>query len=278
MDQKSSSAETNTEKGTTSVKGNTDSNQPSVQAQDAPKKPFPSSSPQASQTAPQGAEDELNRVRELIVGPDILQQRLRGAEADRIREIIFGGQMQEYERRFTDLQREMERVLTDLRQVQDGISDFEKGQTKRIETLERETRQTDDELRREVDRLGAQEAMMQQLLTQVRQQEILAQTSQENTSELRKAVGQQEQSIRALRTTVNENRDQRERKLDIVKREVRQAEDGLLTELRRVTDRLDNQKTDRKALAGMLMEIATRLETGSSVTGLLEGLSNSSQE
>jgi hypothetical protein len=36
------------------------------------------------------------------------------AESDRIREIIFGGQMQEYERRFTDLQREMERVLASM--------------------------------------------------------------------------------------------------------------------------------------------------------------------
>ena len=60
--------------------------------------------------------------------------------------------------------------------------------------------------------------------------------------------------------------------------EVRQAEDGLTTELRRVADRLDDQKTDRKALAAMLMEMATRLETGSSVAGLLEGLTTPAEE
>lgn len=271
MEQKPASAQTNSDKAATSVKDKTESNQPAPPAK-------PQETPKQSSGTPADSQNELNRVRELIVGPDILQQRLRGAEADRIREIIFGGQMQEYERRFTDLQREMERVLTDLRQVQDGMSEFEKNQTKRIETLERETRQTDDELRREVDRLRSQEATLQQLLTQVRQQEMLTQGAQESTIELRKAVSQQEQDLRALRTTVNENRDQRERKIDAVKREVRQGEDELLAELRRVTDRLDKQKTDRKALAGMLMEIATRLETGSSVSGLLEGLTNTSQE
>lgn len=46
-------------------------------------------------------------------------------------------------------------------------------------------------------------------------------------------------------------------------------------ELRRIADRLDYQKTDRKALASMLIELAARLETGSTVTNLLEGLNAS---
>ncbi len=49
-------------------------------------------------------------------------------------------------------------------------------------------------------------------------------------------------------------------------------------ELRRVATRLSDQKTDRKALATMLMEVATRLETGSSVTGLLEDLTGKLKE
>ncbi len=226
----------------------------------------------------QASQEELGRVRKILLGPDIVQQQLRGAEADRVREIIFGGQMQEYERRFADLQRDMNRVLANLRQVQDNFNEFEKAQIKRIEALERETRQTDDELRREVDRLRAQESILQQLLTQVRQQEMLGQSVQENSSELRKAVGQQERGLRSLGTTVNEHRDQRDRKLDDLKREIHQAENDLMAELRRVTDRLNDQKTDRKALASMLMEIATRLETGGNVAGLLGGLAGPTQE
>ncbi len=272
MDQKTSNSKANPTKSPVQAKDKPNLNPSAAPATEQ------ATSNAATPTEEQGSQEELGRVRELLLGPDIVQQRLRGAEADRIREIIFGGQMQEYERRFTDLQREMERVLTDLRQMQEDINEFSKTQTKRMETLERETRQTDDELRREVDRLRSQDAMIQQLLTQVRQQEIMGQGVKHHADELRKTVGQQEQILRTLDTTVSEHRDQRERKSDDLKRELRQAENNLMAELRRVTDRLNDQKTDRKALASMLMEIATRLETGSNVSGLLGGLTSSAQE
>ncbi len=231
----------------------------------------PASKPPAPATMP---DKELDQVREIILGPDTVRQRLRKPEVDRLREIIFGAQMEEYERRFADLHREMERLVGDLRQVQDGVGEFEQAQTKRLEALEREMRRATDELRREVDRLRAQEPLLQQILTQARQQEMMSQTLSDQIGELRKIVTQQGSDLTALRNTVSEHRDQRERKLDALKRELRGAEDSLRAELRRVADRLDDQKTDRKALAAMLMEIATRLETGSSMTGLLGGLTS----
>jgi chromosome segregation ATPase len=220
---------------------------------------------------PQKSQDELERVRELILGPDAIQ-RFGKAEADRLREIIFGAHMQEYDRRFADIRREMERVSGDLRVVQDNVVEFERTQTKQLETVEQETRQTDDDLWREVNRLRAQEATIQQLITQVRQLEILSQNLVNRNDELQKMLAQQERDLRALKGTVNEYRDQNERKFDGVKRETRLGLDDLRVELRRLVDRLDNQKTDRKALASMLIEIAARLETGSSVTGLLKEL------
>ena len=236
----------------------------------------PSTKPTGKPPAPAAAapDKELDQVREIILGPDTVRQRLRKPEVDRLREIIFGAQMEEYERRFADLHREMERLVGDLRQVQDGVSEFEQAQTKRLESLEREMRRATDELRREVDRLRAQEPLLQQILTQARQQEMMSQTLSDQIGELRKIVTQQGSDLTALRNTVGEHRDQRERKLDALKRELRGAEDSLRAELRRVADRLDDQKTDRKALAAMLMEIATRLETGSSMTGLLGGLTS----
>ena len=51
----------------------------------------------------------------------------------------------------------------------------------------------------------------------------------------------------------------------------------LKDDLRRLTDRLENQKTDRRALASMLIELATRLETGNTVTGLLEGFAGTKE-
>jgi len=232
-------------------------------------------SPQPATAASNG---ELERVRDIILGPDRTRTRMQGAEVDRLRQVIFGAQMEEYERRFADVRRETERILTDLRVVQDSVSEFEKNQSKRVEALEREMRRTNDELRREIDRLGGREAVLQQMLTSTQQQEIHSKSVAENIHELSTTQSQHESEVRALKSAIGENRDQQERKLDTLKREVRQAEDDLRAELRRVTDRLGDQKTDRKALAAMLMEVATRLETGSSVTGLLEGLTAAAKE
>ncbi|NJN94650.1 MAG: hypothetical protein HC875_11405 [Anaerolineales bacterium] len=224
------------------------------------------------------SQEELDRVRELLLGPDLAQQRLRGAEVNRVREIIFGDQMQEYDRTFADTKRQVDRVLGDLRHMQEQMRDFEQVQMQRLETLERESRQADEELRREISRLRTVETMLQQLHAQVRQQEMLAHSGQDQVTELRKTVLQQEHELKSLRAVVDDNRIQNERKLDTLKRDTRQGADDLLAELRRVTERLNNQKTDRKALASMLIEVATRLETGTNVVGLLEGLNHTSQE
>ncbi|MDM8519232.1 hypothetical protein QUF64_04235 [Anaerolineales bacterium HSG6] len=237
--------------------------------------PKPSTQEQSGGTS----QGELDRVRELILGSSDTGKttsqapRMRKTEVDRLREILFGAQMQDYERRFIDIRREIERTMSDMRVIQDRVSEFEKNQAKQIEGLERQQRQSHDEIKRELERLRSQEGMVQQLVNQSRQQDILAQGLSKNSTEVTAALSKQERDLRSIRGNMNEQREQFERKLDTLKREARQGEDGLWTEIRRVADQLGDQKTDRKALSGMLMEIATRLETGSSVTGLLEGLS-----
>lgn len=59
-------------------------------------------------------------MRKIILGPDLARQRIKGAEVDRLRQVVFGEQMEGYERRFADVRREMERILSDLRVVQDA--------------------------------------------------------------------------------------------------------------------------------------------------------------
>jgi len=230
--------------------------------------------PQSTTTPVAG---ELERVRQIILGPDRIQ-RMQSAEVDRLRQVIFGEQMEEYERRFVDFRRDMDRLLTDLRLMQDSVTEFEHNQTKRIDALERDMRRANDELRREIGRLNARETLVQQLTTRTQQQELLGKDFSDNISDLHSISTQQENEIRALKITLGDNREQYERRLDTLRRELRQAEDTLRAELRRVTNRLGDQKTDRKALAAMLMEVATRLETGSSVTGLLEDLTAISRE
>ncbi len=238
----------------------------------------PSDQEKSTRNAP--PDQEFDRVRELILGDEASSQRLGQSEVDRLRDIIFGSNIEDYERRFEDIRREQERVMGDLRMVQDSVGEFEKSQAKRVETLQQEMHRTSDELKHEMKRLGEQlrsrEALLQQLLNQARQQEMLRKELLSETKEQNKILAQQERDLKVFRSNVEEHRGQYERKMDALKHEVRQSEDDLRDELRRMADRLDYQKTDRKALASMLMEIATRLETGSSVTGLLEDLTSAS--
>ncbi len=229
--------------------------------------------PAGTSLAPeQDTQEDLERVREIILGPDPLRQRLRRAEVDRLRDILFGAQIEEYERRFTDLRREIERLGADQSQMRDRLIELEKTTARRIEGLELDTRKLMDDLRRETDRQRSREALMQQIATQVRQHEDQLKASNESLLDMRKSHTSHETELRSTRAGIIDARDQIEQRAQALRRELRQTEDTLRAELRRVADRLEFQKTDRKALASMLIEIATRLETGNTVAGLLEGL------
>lgn len=221
------------------------------------------------QTGPNKPEEGINKVREIIMGGD--EPLLRGniAEADRLRQIIFGPQMEAYERRFADQRRELDRMLNDLRQIQTTVSDFERSQTERVETLERDSRRSTRELGGKLEHWQAQLTLPQQLLARAQQLEGLSQEFKRDIAKLNQSLTQQEQELNSLKRTLYESREQLERKLDAIKHEMRQADDQLRDDLRQAVDHLGDQKTDRKALAAMLTEIATRLRTGSDVSSLL---------
>lgn len=72
--------------------------------------------------ADQEVQEDLERVRQIILGPDPLRQRLQQAEVDRLREILFGAQIEEYERRFADLRREVQRIGNDLLETRERLA------------------------------------------------------------------------------------------------------------------------------------------------------------
>lgn len=226
-------------------------------------------------TVREDGHEDLDRVREIILGADASRQRIRGAEVDRLREILFGAQIEDYERRFVDLRRENERLAADLRAAHERTAEIEKAAQRRIEQIELTLRKLLDDQRRETERQRTRDAQAQQLLSQVRQHEETIVGVGEGLLDLRKAFAASEGEIHTTKSELIDARDQIEQRAQSLRRDLRTAEDSLRAELRRITDRLEHQKTDRKALASMLIEVATRLETGSSVTGLLEGLSGS---
>jgi hypothetical protein len=78
-------------------------------------------------------------------------------DVGRIREIIFGSQMRDYEQRFRSLQRDLEGLQGELEALREQTTKQDKEQGKKLQALRDDTRQSDDDLRAEmreaVDRL-----------------------------------------------------------------------------------------------------------------------------
>lgn len=71
-------------------------------------------------------------------------------EVERVREIIFGPQIRDYDQRFDSLRRDIERLQIELAQLLEQINDQDLEQNKRTQALRREARQADEDLRAEL--------------------------------------------------------------------------------------------------------------------------------
>ncbi len=71
-------------------------------------------------------------------------------EVDRVRDIILGPHLRDYEQRFQTLQGDLERLQQELDRLTEQLADQDSNQLKKLQNLHRETRQGDDDLRREL--------------------------------------------------------------------------------------------------------------------------------
>jgi chromosome segregation ATPase len=71
-------------------------------------------------------------------------------EVDRIRDIIFGSQMRDYEQRFQNAQRDLDRLQHEIDRLTEQLADQDNNQGKKLQALRREMRQADDDLRDEL--------------------------------------------------------------------------------------------------------------------------------
>jgi chromosome segregation ATPase len=71
-------------------------------------------------------------------------------EVDRIRDIIFGSQMRDYEQRFQTVQRDLKRLQQELDRLTEQLSEQDQEQSKKLQSLRGEMRQADDDLRDEL--------------------------------------------------------------------------------------------------------------------------------
>ncbi len=71
-------------------------------------------------------------------------------EVDRIRDIIFGPQMRDYQQRFQMFQRDLERLQQEIDRLTEQLADQDSSQSKKLQNLRREMRKADDGLRDEL--------------------------------------------------------------------------------------------------------------------------------
>jgi hypothetical protein len=156
---------------------------------------------------------------------------------DKIRDILFGGQMREYEHRFLRLE---ERLLRETADVRDDIK-------RRFDALERYIRQEVDALS---DRLGAERGERGGAVT------ILTEGLQALTSSLERRTAQlEEQAARGQRELRQQLLDQSQ----TLATQIRQHADDLAAAMARELKSVRETKADRGMLASLLTEVAVRL-------------------
>ena len=161
----------------------------------------------------------------------------QGGNVDKIRDILFGSQMREYESRFARLEETLLKESSDLRE----------STRKRIDTLE-------SYIRKELDSLTAR--------LRAERDDRLAATKDLSNS-LANSVESLTQAIRQTQDAAGEgDRELRSHMLEqsnSLMDEIRAKHESVLTVLERRFQELRNSKTDRAALADLFTEVALRL-------------------
>ena len=190
---------------------------------------------------------------------------------DRIRDILFGPKMRDFEGRFEVLSRDMNRLQGELDQLGEQLTVKDAGQGKALQGLRQELRQVSGDLRSdhkgEVTRLGTQ------LAEQTAVQATIVQTLRQ---ELRQADSDLQTQIHAdleqLAAQMAEQNASLQSSLQGLRQELRKADAELREELRLLTQRLTDDKADRSTLGDLFIELGSHVKTGGSLADLLKTL------
>jgi Mg2+ and Co2+ transporter CorA len=172
---------------------------------------------------------------------------------DKIRELLFGNQMQDYDRRFSVLEERFQQKLRELEgESARSLGSMESSIKKQLESIAGQVRQEQD-LRADADKelgRGLREVIqgLEKRLTQV--SDRLASVEREFTDRL----GHETQSLRD---------------------EIRKRNEDARSTIERMFSELSNVKTDRTLLAGLFVEIARCLNQDMNQKGSKAGAERS---
>jgi hypothetical protein len=160
-----------------------------------------------------------------------------GESLDKVRDILFGSQAREYEKRFARLEERLIKESSDLRE------DLKK----RFDTLE-------VYIKREVESLTDRLKAEQNERTESARE--LSGAIRDTSQSFDKKTSQIDQ---LLTTSQRELRDQLLDQSKTLSDEIQQKHEKMTSHLERATAELRDEKTDRAALASLFMEVAMRL-------------------
>jgi chromosome segregation ATPase len=199
------------------------------------------------------------------------QQPLQGESVERIREIIFGPKMRDYEQRFEAVTRDLGRLQQELDHLNEQLTAKDAAQGKNLQGMRQELRQTGSDLRKElkaeITRAGAQ--LTEQTAAQATNLQTLRQELHQADDDLH---AQAKADLEELATQMAEQDAVQKTNLGDLRQELRKADADLREELRQIAQRLTDDKTDRSTLGELFIELGGHLKTGGSLADLLQNL------
>jgi chromosome segregation ATPase len=199
------------------------------------------------------------------------QQPLQGESVERIREIIFGPKMRDYEQRFEAVTRDLGRLQQELDHLNEQLTAKDAAQGKNLQGMRQELRQTGSDLRKElkaeITRAGAQ--LTEQTAAQATNLQTLRQELHQADDDLH---AQAKADLEELATQMAEQDAAQKTNLGDLRQELRKADADLREELRQIAQRLTDGKTDRSTLGELFIELGGHLKTGGSLADLLQNL------
>lgn len=174
---------------------------------------------------------------------------LAGGNIDKVRDILFGGQMRDYERRFARLE---ERLAQETAEMKEEVR-------RRLAALEQFIKQEADSL---ADRIKTEHDERTDATKD------LAREAHDTAKTFEKKHGQLDDQIGRAQ------RDARQQILELHQRmsdELKQKVDEVIARLNQEAAELRSDKTDRATLAALLTEMAMRLTNELSIPGVDKG-------
>lgn len=199
------------------------------------------------------------------------QTTIQGESVERIRDIIFGPKMRDYEQRFDAVMRDLARLQQDLDHLGEQLTAKDAAQSKNLQALRQDLRQADGELRNEL------KAEATRLTGQLAEQHTAHTNAiQAARQELLQADDLMQATLKAdmeqLNSTLTDHETTQKSTLQSLRQELRKADADLREELRQVMQRLTDDKTDRSTLGELFIELGNHVKSGGSLSDILQSL------